>query len=54
MIAKTDAWLAEMRAWQKETMAGQEVTETCVESKEPTSLESVAVHEEVPKEEAAV
>jgi hypothetical protein len=48
-IVKMDAWLAEMRAWQKETTAGQGATEACLESKEPTSLESAAVHEEVPK-----
>jgi hypothetical protein len=33
--------------------ACQEATEACLESKEPTS-ELVAVHDEVPKEEAAV
>jgi hypothetical protein len=34
----------------------QEATEACLEGKEPASLEaeSVAVHEEVPKEEAAL
>jgi hypothetical protein len=40
-----------MRARRKETTACQEATEVCLESKEPTS---VAVHKEVPKEEAAV
>jgi hypothetical protein len=50
--AKMDAWLAEMRAWQKEMTAGQETMDTCLESKQPTSLESIAVHEEVPKEAA--
>jgi hypothetical protein len=51
-----DPWIIEMRPWRKETTACQEATEACLESKEPTSLqvESVAVHEEVPKEEAAV
>jgi hypothetical protein len=34
--------------------ASQEVTEACLESKEPTSLEILAEHEEVPKEEATV
>jgi hypothetical protein len=50
---KTDA---EVRAWRKETRACQEATEACLESKEPTSVEteSVAEHQEVPKEEAAV
>jgi hypothetical protein len=41
---------AEMRVWRKETTA-------CLESKESTSVqivEFVAVHEEVPKEEATV
>jgi hypothetical protein len=40
----------EIRSWRKE------VTEACLESKEPTSVEveSLAVHEEVLKEEAAV
>jgi hypothetical protein len=48
--------IAEMRAWRKETMTCQEATEACLESKEPTSVEteSVAVHDEVYKEEAAV
>jgi hypothetical protein len=46
---KMDAWIAEMGTWREETTA-------CLESKEPTSLEaeSVAVHQEVPKEEATV
>jgi hypothetical protein len=37
-------------------MACQEATETCLESNEPTSLEvdSVVVHQEVPKEEVAM
>jgi hypothetical protein len=37
-------------------MACQEAMEACLESKEPTSveIESIVVHEEVPKEEAAV
>jgi hypothetical protein len=45
-----------MNAWRKETTACQEATEACLESKEPTSLEteSVAVHEEVPTEDVAV
>jgi hypothetical protein len=39
-----------------EMMAFQEVTEVCLESKEPTPVEIVflAVHEEALKEEAAV
>jgi hypothetical protein len=37
-------------------MASQEVTEACLESKEPTSVEaeSITVHEEFHKEETAV
>jgi hypothetical protein len=54
MIAKM--WIAEMTAWQKEMMACQESMEACLESKEPASVEvmAVALHEEVPKEEATV
>jgi hypothetical protein len=56
MEAKMDANLkeiiAEMRAWRKETMACQEVTEACLESMEPKlmEIESVVVHVEVPKD----
>jgi hypothetical protein len=55
MDAKLKLNIAEIRAWQNE-MACQEATEACVESKEPTSMETelVAVYEEVPKEETAV
>jgi uncharacterized protein (DUF3084 family) len=55
-VAEMDAYLAEMRAWRKEATACQEETEACLDGREPTSMEmeSVAVHEEVPKEEAAV
>jgi hypothetical protein len=31
--------IAEVRAWQKETIACQEMMEACLESKEPTSSE---------------
>jgi hypothetical protein len=50
MIAKMDAWLEEIK------VSRREMTEACLESKEPTSLEteSIAVHEEIPKEEAVV
>jgi hypothetical protein len=51
---KMDAWIAEIRAWQTETTACQEATDTCLESKEPTNMESITLHKEVPKEEAAV
>jgi hypothetical protein len=53
---KMDAWIAEMRTRRKETTAYKDVTEACLESKEPTPLEvgSVAVHEETPKEVAAL
>jgi hypothetical protein len=56
MMAKMDAYLAGMRAWRKEATDCQEATEACLESKERKSVEteSVAVHEEVPKNEAAV
>jgi hypothetical protein len=45
-----------MKAWRKEPTACQEEMEDCLESKEPTSveIEPVAVHEEVPEENAAV
>jgi hypothetical protein len=51
-----DSWLAEMRTWQKGTMACQEVTEACLESKEPASvqIESESEHQEALKEEVAV
>jgi hypothetical protein len=47
---------ASANAWRKETAACHEETGACLESKEPTSdeIESIAVHENVPKEEAAV
>jgi hypothetical protein len=52
METKTDVTLKEII----ETRACQEATEACLESKEPVSMEveSVAEHEEVPKEEVAV
>jgi hypothetical protein len=37
MLTKMDAWIADMRAWRKETKAGQERMEACLECKEPTS-----------------
>jgi hypothetical protein len=47
---------ASVNAWQKEMMVCQEATEASLENKEPTSVEteSVAMREEVPKEEFAV
>jgi hypothetical protein len=57
---KTDANLegniTEVRAGRRETTACQEATEACLESNEPTSVEteSVAEHQEVPKEAPAV
>jgi hypothetical protein len=57
---KTDPTLkeviVEIRVWRKEMTACQEAMEACLESKEPTlvEVESVAMHEEVPKEEAAL
>jgi hypothetical protein len=55
-IAKMAAWLEEMKAWRKEKTVCQEATEACLKNKEPTSveMESVEMHEEVPKEKAAV
>jgi hypothetical protein len=45
-----------MSVWREEMKAYQEATEASLDRKEPTSVEtkSVAVHEEVPKEDAAV
>jgi hypothetical protein len=56
MDAHQERMGAIVNAWRKETTACQEATEACLESKEPTSveIESVAVHDDVPKEEAAV
>jgi hypothetical protein len=51
-----DSWIAEMRTWQKETIACQEAMEACLQNKEPTSLEeeSEAEYERVHKEEAVM
>jgi hypothetical protein len=57
MMANMDVCVAEMRAWQKEVTPCREATEACLEkAKEPNSvkIESIAVHEEVPKDKAAV
>jgi hypothetical protein len=51
---KMDAWIAEIKAWRTETMVCQEATDTCLESKEPTNMESITGHEEVHKEEVTV
>jgi hypothetical protein len=54
MDSKTDANLneiiAEMREWWKEMRTCQEATETCLECKEPASveIESESLNEEVP------
>jgi hypothetical protein len=55
-IAKMDAWLAEMKGGRKETTASQEVAEAYAGKMEanPEEMKSVAEHEKVPKEEAAV
>jgi hypothetical protein len=37
-VAKLDASLNEMKAWQKQMMACQELIEACLESDEPTSV----------------
>jgi hypothetical protein len=54
--AKMDAWLEEMKDSRKETTNCQEAMEACRETMEVNSgdLQSLAVHQEVPKEEAAV
>jgi hypothetical protein len=54
--AKMDAGLAEMKDGQKEMVGNQKVTEANPEKMEANSdgMASVAVHEKVPKEEAAV
>jgi hypothetical protein len=48
--------IEDMRAWRKEMMSDQEATEAYPEKMvaNPDEVKSVAVHEEVPKEEAAV
>jgi hypothetical protein len=50
------AWIEEMKAWQKEMKAGREATEAYPEKMEanPEEIKSVAVHQEVPKEESAM
>jgi hypothetical protein len=47
-----DAWLEELKAWRKDRKACREATDACLESNESTSveIESVALHEEAPKE----
>jgi hypothetical protein len=44
---------ASVNTWQKKMTACREVIQACLESKEPTSVEtdSVAVHEVVPKQQ---
>jgi hypothetical protein len=56
MDAHQERMGANVSASREETRACQEVTEACLESKKPISLEieSIAVHGEVPKEEATV
>jgi hypothetical protein len=54
---KVDAWIAEMKdGMKKEMMACQEMTEACLDCKEPTSeeVESGVEHREVSVEHAAV
>jgi hypothetical protein len=36
MLSKMDAWIEDIRAWQKEIKPGQERTEACLECKKPT------------------
>jgi hypothetical protein len=54
MEAKMDAWLKEMKAWRREMMACQEAMDTTDLAASREKLEAIAVHQEVPKEEAAV
>jgi hypothetical protein len=49
MLEKMDSNLEQIRAWRKEMKAHQEAMEA-----NPDEMKSVAVHEVVPKEEAAV
>jgi uncharacterized coiled-coil DUF342 family protein len=53
---KIEAFLQETKSWREEMTACQEERDTCLESKEPPSvqIESIAVHQEVPKEGAVV
>jgi hypothetical protein len=53
---KMDAWIANMRDDQKETMSCQVKTEVCLDSKEPNleDMKSEVKHQKVPTEEAVV
>jgi uncharacterized protein YydD (DUF2326 family) len=56
VIAMMHAWAKEIESLVKRETACQGVTEACLESKEPASVETefIAVYEEVPKEETTV
>jgi hypothetical protein len=56
LVGKMDAWIAETKDEQKETMARQVTTEACQDSKEPSpeDMASEVERREVPTEEAAV
>jgi hypothetical protein len=53
---KMDAWIADRKDDQKETMSCQLTAEVCLDSKEPNleDMESEVERQEVPTEEAAV
>jgi uncharacterized ParB-like nuclease family protein len=56
MMSKLDAYQEKMDAWLEEMKGGRKETTTCLEATEanPGEQQSVAVHHEVPKEDAAV
>jgi hypothetical protein len=56
LVGKMDAWIAEMKDEQKETMSCQLMVKACLDSKEPSpeDMESEVERWEVPTEEAAV
>jgi hypothetical protein len=51
-----NAWIADMKDDQKETMSCQVTTEACLDTRElnPEDMESEVEHREVPTEEATV
>jgi hypothetical protein len=53
---KIEAFLQETKSWREEMTACQEEMDTCLESKELPSvqIESIVVHQEVPKEGAVL
>jgi hypothetical protein len=51
---KMEAAIHSLRAWRKDAMSCQEMTEVRLECKKPNPEDMKAVHEEVPKEHTAV